>query len=268
MLYVVNNLPEDYLVLTTGLVTIPFILLFAVLEHYFPEDKNWNTGRNDTLSDLIRTFIVLPISSKLGELLIISILYYPISLLSDKFNFSLLSDQHILIKAAVTLIFCEFLYYWIHRLSHNSSFLWRFHSVHHGAERVYWGNSGRFHLIDGLLGNMAYFIPIIILGCDEKTIAIILTFSALSGTLEHVNIEFNSGILKYIFNTAEHHRWHHSKVISESNKNFGKALIIWDLIFGSFHFKKDKKPNQIGVDQESVPNSFLKQSIYPFLKRK
>jgi sterol desaturase/sphingolipid hydroxylase (fatty acid hydroxylase superfamily) len=40
------------------------------------------------------------------------------------------------LKACATMMVDETAYYWAHRMSHQIPFLWRFHAVHHSAERV------------------------------------------------------------------------------------------------------------------------------------
>src|SRR5262245_37551231 len=51
-------------------------------------------------------------------------------------------------RALATLVVSEIGYYWGHRLSHEIPFLWRFHSIHHGAEEVDFLVASRAHPID------------------------------------------------------------------------------------------------------------------------
>src|SRR5262245_48905528 len=57
----------------------------------------------------------------------------------------------------------DFIYYWFHRLSHNSRFFWNFHVVHHSSEyfnlsvavRQSWFSNGMnwiFYMLPGLFG--------------------------------------------------------------------------------------------------------------------
>ncbi len=257
----------DY-VFIPGVVLFPLIILFVLLEHFFPYQKNWNEPVGDLSSDLIRTFFVLPIAGKFGELLLLLLLYSPLLYLSSVFNGNLLrSEWGTTLNVILALLLCEFCYYWIHRLSHKNKLLWRLHAVHHGAERVYWANSGRFHFLDAFLGGMAYFLPLVLLGASPEVIVLILTLSGVSGILEHVNINFKAGFLNYIFNTAELHRWHHSEKEHESNRNFGKVLIVWDIIFGSYLWPKKREIENVGIENEKVPVKFFAQLIYPFKSR-
>jgi sterol desaturase/sphingolipid hydroxylase (fatty acid hydroxylase superfamily) len=66
---------------------------------------------------------------------------------------------------------------------------------------------------------------------------------------------------------TELHRWHHSKVIELSDKNFGNILIIWDLVFGTYYLPKDKEVGSIGVLNPAYPHNYLGQLSAPFKHR-
>ena len=108
----------------------------------------------------------------------------------------------------------------------------------------------------------------LLLGASEEAIVIAMTLSLVTGFLEHANIDFKAGVLNYVFNTAELHRWHHSVVMKESNSNYGKVLSFWDLCFGTFWFPGGKDVSEVGVKGEAIPASFMKQLVYPFRKTK
>lgn len=251
-----------------GIIMLPLIGIFILLERKYPYQIDWNVSKGDFGSDLIRTFLVLPVASKLGELLMIVLLYFPILWLTDFLGGSVLTnDWGLGINFTIALLLSEFFYYWLHRFSHNNKRLWSMHAVHHGAERVYWANAGRFHFLDAFLGGIAYFFPVVMLGPSPEVIVLLLTVSSITGILEHVNIDFRAGFLNYIFNTSELHRWHHSQKEKESNSNFGKVLIVWDLLFGTFFWPKQRIISAVGIENQKVPNGFLSQGIYPYRKK-
>lgn len=266
-LFALNKMEYDYWIYIPGVVSIGFSILFYIAEKIIPYRKSWTGKGKDQPADIIRTFAILPLATKLAEFIIPILLYFPITWLAGKSDVSLLGEElPVFWSFIIVLIVCEFCYYWMHRLSHTSKTLWRFHAVHHGAERVYWANAGRFHLIDAFFGGFAYMLPVALLGPSESVIIMIITFSAVTGFLEHVNINFKAGWLNYIFNTAELHRWHHSEIEKESNHNFGKALSIWDVIFRTLLFPSNRRVGKAGIEGEKVPKDFIGQTKYPFLK--
>jgi sterol desaturase/sphingolipid hydroxylase (fatty acid hydroxylase superfamily) len=252
-------LPDAYFIAIPALVTVPTIIVILRLEKKRPFRDTWSQENGDRRSDLIRTFITLPTALKMGEWLVPVLCYYPLSLL----NFYEINWPN-WVQVSVLLLASEFLFYWIHRWSHEKKSLWIFHAIHHGADRVYWGNAGRFHFVDAFLTGLAYAIPIAFLAPSQEAIVILLTLSAISGFMEHINVKFNAGIWNYVFNTAELHRWHHSEVVEESNKNYGKIIVFWDLVFGTHHYKQDRSPVKVGISNTTVPKTYMQQAIYPF----
>src|SRR5690606_33099298 len=131
--------------------------------------------------------------SKLSELLIPILFYYPIVWMTSAVPFdfnNLIGEFGFLFSFAIALLCCEFFYYWFHRFCHKIPMLWRFHVVHHGAQRVYWINSGRFHLVEAFFSSMIYFLPLVFLGTGPEVIIMVITFSSITGFMEHVNIDF------------------------------------------------------------------------------
>ena len=61
------------------------------------------------------------------------------------------------------------------------------------------------------------------------------------------------------------HRWHHSKLIEESNRNYGNNLIVWDLLFGSWFLPKDRRVGDLGLINRNYPLDFASQMKTPFI---
>lgn len=113
--------------------------------------------------------------------------------------------------------------------------LWHFHAVHHSVKKLWFFNTGRFHIID-TLKSMIFSGPLLALaGTPNDVVMWFGAITAYIGFLTHVNIRMKFGWLNYIFNTPELHRWHHSTDLREGNKNYGENLMIWDLLFRTFY---------------------------------
>lgn len=250
---------------------IPFALIVFCLpifiygERYLAYKPEWNGVREDTKSDFLRTIFVLPMGLKSAEFLMPLLFYYPVvwmnssfGTLNQFFNFGFCAQVLFL------LLVSELLYYWFHRATHEINFLWRFHAVHHGAQRVYWMNAGRFHLIEAFFSGFFYFLPVLFLGPEPEVAIMVVSISSITGFLEHINVDFEAGWLNYIFNSAQLHRWHHSRIVKESNTNYGKILVIWDLLFGTFYLPKGREVEEVGTVENNVPVDFLGQGKYPF----
>jgi len=92
---------------------------------------------------------------------------------------------------------------------------------------------------------------------------------AISAAFQHANIDLDNGVLNYVFNTNELHRWHHSRRLDESNANYGAVLVVWDLLFGTYRPRTPGRPAEIGMFQEAeYPfHSYFRQLTVPFAAR-
>jgi sterol desaturase/sphingolipid hydroxylase (fatty acid hydroxylase superfamily) len=168
-------------------------------------------------------------------------------------------------QLVVALVVGEFFLYWVHRLGHEWDWLWRFHAVHHSAPRLYFLNAVRFHPVDLAISNFAPFVPLIALGASTEVMALFAVVSAVHGAFQHANVPIRIGPLNWFFAMAELHRWHHSRVLEEANTNFGQNLIVWDVIFGTRYWPKDRRPPEdIGLtDLPAFPMDYWGQLLSP-----
>jgi hypothetical protein len=58
-----------------------------------------------------------------------------------------------------------------------------------------------------------------------------------------------------VFNTNELLRWHHSVKLPEGKRNYGRVLIVWNLLFKTHHLPKNvHKLEQLGVTNAAYPS--------------
>lgn len=241
-------------------------LVITLLERTNPHHREWLPNRHDVQSDatyMVLVQILLP--RFLGFFVAITVLEIVAanSLASDRLW---PNEWPIYIQALLMMIIAEFLRYWVHRLAHNWTPLWQLHAVHHSPHKLYWINVGRFHPLEKVLQYLFDTLPFILLGVSEEVLALYFVFYALNGFFQHCNIEIRLGVLNYIISGPELHRWHHSKMIEESNNNYGNNLIIWDLMFGTWFLPKDTLVEELGLKNRHYPMDFIRQLKTPFIK--
>jgi len=59
----------------------------------------------------------------------------------------------------------------------------------------------------------------VLLGADGIVLSMYFGVTVVCGFSQHCNINLKLGPLYWIFNVVDLHRWHHSKVIQQSNNN-------------------------------------------------
>ncbi|MCF6327842.1 MAG: sterol desaturase family protein [Devosiaceae bacterium] len=250
-------------IILSGLAII-VILAAIFLERSNPFDSSWNKNRGDLSGDITSTIVIFGIlDSVLKSATPFLLLVLIANWVPGSINLPLWS-QIILVGLLI-----ELGSYISHRLHHKIGWLWSLHAMHHSPERMHTLNNFRFHPFNHIFNHIFMIVPVLLMGFSPEAI---LGYTALTLPLlllQHSNIDFNFGWLNYVLNTNQVHRWHHSNASSEGNKNLGRALVIWDQIFGTFYLPKKKAtPDFIGLfaTSKSFPRAekYLAQIFYPF----
>ena len=163
-------------------------------------------------------------------------------------------------QVLVAALLGEFTSYWSHRLHHRLSALWWLHALHHGSERLYWLNNFRIHPLNYAINYVLAFAPLLLIGTPTDVVLgyLALTYPVLM--LQHANLPLRSGWLNYVFSTNEVHRWHHADNPKDGDRNFGRALVIWDIVYGTYRYSpKANDPAAVGLYQ---PTKYPAQSSY------
>jgi len=89
-------------------------------------------------------------------------------------------------------------------------------------------------------------LPISALGFSSEVILIFGLIMLLQGQFSHFNMNIRAGLFNYILTGTELHRYHHSANTAEA-KNYGSITPIWDLVFGTFHYRPGHLPDSLGL---------------------
>ncbi|MEO8670616.1 MAG: sterol desaturase family protein [Tahibacter sp.] len=167
------------------------------------------------------------------------------------------------LQVTLALVAVEAGLYAAHRLSHEWPLMWPFHAVHHSVRRLWFWNTGRFHFVDTLI-KIVFSMPLLLLvGAPSEVVNWVSAITAYIGMLTHCNLDLRCGALNYVFNTPELHRWHHSRLPEEGNRNYGENLMLWDLMFGTWFLPQRRPPLDIGINTP-MADSFRGQLLQPF----
>jgi sterol desaturase/sphingolipid hydroxylase (fatty acid hydroxylase superfamily) len=261
----------DYLDGNHGIIAGVAVLVFGFLvipvcERFLPFRAQWSQNDSDVITDISNLFINAIITT-LEKPVLVALLVGITAHLSSQFGSALWPSHWSLIaQLFLMLLIAEFGRYWIHFAAHKIPLLWRLHAVHHSPNRLYFLNAGRFHPLEKVLFQLPEVVPFILLGTNIETISLYFVFNSVHGLFQHSNIKVRLGPLNYIFSMTELHRWHHSKRIEESDRNFGNNLIVWDIVFGSYYNPKNQEVADIGLINSQYPKSYVAQLRAPFAK--
>src|SRR5262249_49895226 len=126
--------------------------------------------------------------------------------------------------------------YLFHRLQHRSRLLWRIHEAHHSVPEVDWLSGIRSHSLEILINQTIEFAPIVLVGAAPEVAVIKGTVSAIWGMFIHSNLDIRLGVLQYVINGPEMHRWHHADQPEAYGTNFATKFAFWDWLFGTAYF--------------------------------
>ncbi len=166
----------------------------------------------------------------------------------------------------------DFVQWNTHRLLHRVPLLWSFHKVHHSVKEMGFAAHLRYHWMEPVVYKSLLYIPIAIIGgFDAQDVAIVYFIAIVIGHLNHANLGWDYGVLKYIFNNPKMHIWHHAKELPKHVRfgvNYGLTLSIWDYLFKTNYVPHNGRDIELGFEgDENFPNDFINQELYPLNKK-
>ena len=260
-----------------GLIAIS--ILVWLLEIAFPWRKNQALFRKDFWLDtfymffnffLLNLIVLIALSNTASKLFddILGIVGLSVS------SFQLFDVNNLPLWLGLIIFFVvsDFVQWNTHRLLHRSNFLWNFHKVHHSVKEMGFAAHLRYHWMEPIVYKSLLYIPIAIIGgFDAQQVAIVHFFAIVVGHLNHANLGWDYGFLKYIFNNPKMHIWHHAKKLPEHVRygaNFGLTLSLWDYLFKTNYIPHNGRDIELGFDgDENFPKDFIGQEMYPLSKK-
>ncbi|WP_369048532.1 sterol desaturase family protein [Tenacibaculum sp. UWU-22] len=249
------------------------------LEILFPWRKKQAIFRKDFWLDtfymffnffLLNLIVLIALSNTVSELLNDILQRFGLSVSS--FQLFDINTFSLGARIFVFFIIIDFVQWFTHTLLHRYEFLWNFHKVHHSVKQMGFAAHLRYHWMEPVIYNSIKYIPLAIMGgFTAQNVAIVHFFNITIGHLNHANINWDYGFLKYIFNNPKMHIWHHAKELPkdrEKGVNFGITLSLWDYLFKTNYIPYSGRDIELGFDGDEVfPYDFLHQELYPLGKK-
>jgi sterol desaturase/sphingolipid hydroxylase (fatty acid hydroxylase superfamily) len=133
----------------------------------------------------------------------------------------------------------DFVYYWNHRLMHESRYMWAIHVVHHSSERYNLSTALRQPVLEPL-GTFAPYGVLCLFGVSPELLTTARGINLLYQYWIHTEAIETIGGPEAVLNSPSHHRVHHGSNPEYLDRNHGSILIVWDRLFGTFEPERER----------------------------
>ncbi len=252
-------------------ISIGFGIVFALLTHWSACNPGHPWWRKREIATDVCYWFLIPLGARfvrIGLMVMGAAYIYNIhgtdALIKFYDNgFGPLAVMPLWAQALTFLVVSDFLLYWFHRLYHGAA-MWKYHAVHHSSEDLDWISAARFHPVNILFGTVLVDVALLLAGISPNVMLWVGPFTTASSAFVHANLNWTLGPFKYVIAGPVFHRWHHTALWRGGSSNFAGTFPIWDLLFGTFYMPENQLPDAYGIDDQSFPESFAAQMLYPF----
>jgi Sterol desaturase len=241
-------------------------LMFAPIERVFPHIPSQRLFRSEWREDLFYYLL-----SSMMVQLITFLTLAPSSFVNSHFGWlngvrTTVSALPWLVQFVLAMFLTDLAQYWFHRVFHRVPFLWGFHAVHHSAKSMDWLAGARMHFVEIVLLRGVTSLPLLTLGFLPSVMQAYVGLVYVYSSLVHANLRGDFDRLGKWLVVPRFHHWHHALEAEGVDKNFAIHFPILDRLFGTYFLPKGRWPKGYGVP-EAVPNGYLAQMRYPFLRK-
>jgi sterol desaturase/sphingolipid hydroxylase (fatty acid hydroxylase superfamily) len=175
-----------------------------------------------------RLFILLEILT-VAFVALLGLFLYSWLGLSPIFN---LADLSLAAQVTINFVVSSFVFYWWHRLRHESDFWWlATHQLHHSASRIETVTAFFKHPLEvGLDTLLNLALSFVMLGVCKEAFIAHTALIASSQFFVHMNVSTPQWV-GYFIQRPEMHRIHHQYDVHKNNYS---DLPLWDYLFGTY----------------------------------
>jgi len=137
------------------------------------------------------------------------------------------------VALALAIAGWDFIYYWNHRLMHETRYMWAIHVVHHSSEHYNLSTALRQPVADAF-GTFLPYGLLCLFGIRPELVTTARGVNLLYQFWIHTETINRLGPTEAVLNTPSHHRVHHGSNRQYLDRNHGSILIVWDRLFGTF----------------------------------
>lgn len=149
-----------------------------------------------------------------------------------------LADEPVWFQVSANWLLSTFVFYWWHRVRHDSGVLWRWtHQLHHSPQRIETITTFYKHPLEEIADTLLNLtLSLMILGVSFEAFLLHASCVACSQFFVHMNVATPRWI-GYFVQRPEMHRIHHESGVHRNNY---ADLPLWDILFGTFENPHDR----------------------------
>lgn len=239
------------------------IALSFVAERLAPYEPTWNAPHDDVARDWLHFFV-----NEAANLLSVAAL--PLLASLRRFADHWPHEWPFVVQVLAAIVVFDLGITVTHLVSHRVPALWRFHAVHHSVNRLYGFNGLMKHPLHQALEMTVAILPLLFLGLPHSVGAALATCVGIQLLMQHSNVDYRVGPLRYVLALNECHRFHHLKWGDIGDVNFGLFTSMWDRFLGtwSFDVRRRFSSDDLGIGKEpDFPAGYVAQLLAPFRRR-
>ena len=153
---------------------------------------------------------------------------------------------------AIWIVCYTLVQYLIHRAMHRFSFLWAIHRVHHLDEIVDSSTALRHHPLESLIALLVFSGLAFVLAPRASVVVLWSAIELLVDLWTHSRLPLSVEVarkMERVFFTPRLHRIHHSSNPTQTDSNYGNAVLVWDKLFGTLC---TEAPQRLGLDDPTA----------------
>ncbi len=180
-------------------------------------------------------------------------IYFPLQftendtpLLSSTFAISLVAG----------ILALDLLNYWVHRIFHTVSWLWRFHKVHHSDPVLDFSTYKRHHPFESLAVVIITLPFFVLTQMDLRILVVYFVLNEIISLFAHANLKLptnlESALSRFVV-TPGFHRQHHSRERRRTDSHYGQVFTFWDRLFCTYIPYNPNSTHKVQVGLNEYP---------------
>lgn len=196
--------------------------------------------------------VILGLANAALASVVIALLYFADAAARQE-DFGILRQPELFapLHLALAFVLLDLWQYASHIVLHNVPILWRFHAVHHHANRLDATVAMRFHALEVAAHGLITIPVVVVLGIGIESVAIYNLVMLPISMFHHSDLNIPPRLdraLRLLIVTPRMHWIHHSRWQPETDSNYSAVFSFWDRLFGTMRTREHPELVELGLD--------------------